>query len=55
MAVSDKTVFASVPDWRILAEKAAHESDPAKLMRIVEELCRALDRREEQANKSQAA
>jgi hypothetical protein len=32
--------------WVELAEKATKESDPEKLMRIIEALCRALDEQE---------
>ena len=30
-------------EWRILAEEAAQENDPQKLMEIIEALTRALD------------
>jgi hypothetical protein len=30
--------------WVELAERASKETDPEKLMRIIEKLCRALDR-----------
>jgi hypothetical protein len=30
--------------WIELAERASQETDPEKLMRIIEELCRVLDR-----------
>jgi hypothetical protein len=36
--------------WRILAEEAAQEQDPEKLMQVIESLTRALDERE--ANKN---
>jgi hypothetical protein len=31
--------------WVEIAERASKETDPEKLMRILEELCRALDRK----------
>ena len=34
-------------DWRILAEQAAEEKDPTKLMEIIKALTRALDEQEE--------
>jgi hypothetical protein len=34
-------------DWRILAEEAAEEKDPTKLMEIIRALNRALDEQEE--------
>jgi len=37
-------------EWKILAEEAAQEKDPEKLMQVVESLTRALDQRE--ANKN---
>jgi hypothetical protein len=33
-----------VPNWRQLAEAASRESDPAKLLQIVGQLCRSLDK-----------
>jgi hypothetical protein len=30
-------------DWRSIAEQTSNEMDPAKLMILVEKLCRALD------------
>jgi hypothetical protein len=33
-------------DWRILAEQAAEEKDPTKLMEIIRALTRALDEQE---------
>ena len=51
----DESDSTAAPAWRTLAEQAAHESDPANLMQIIQDLCRALDRHEEQAKKSQAA
>ena len=30
-------------DWKELAEQASHEADPQKLMKIVKDLCTALD------------
>jgi hypothetical protein len=35
---------APVPNWRQLAEAASRESDPAKLLQIVGQLCRSLDK-----------
>jgi len=35
-------------DWRELAQKAADEKDPKKLLAIIEELNRALEDRENQ-------
>ena len=32
-------------DWRSIAEQASKETDPAKLMNLVSQLCRALDER----------
>ena len=40
------------PGWRTLAGQAAHESDSTKLMRIIQDLCRALDRHEEEKKAS---
>ena len=34
-------------DWRLLAEQAAEEKDPTKLMEIIMALTRALDQQEE--------
>ena len=34
-------------DWRILAEQAAEEKDPTKLMEIIRALTQALDEQEE--------
>lgn len=33
-------------DWRELARRAADETDPQKLLEIIQELCRTLDERE---------
>jgi hypothetical protein len=35
---------APVPNWRQLAEAASRETDPAKLLQIVGQLCRSLDK-----------
>lgn len=35
---------APVPNWRQLAEAASNESDHAKLLQIVGQLCNALDK-----------
>jgi len=32
-------------DWRVLAEQASKEQDPAKLMQIIKALTTALDRK----------
>jgi hypothetical protein len=32
-------------DWRDLAEQASHEQDPNKLMKLVSDLCEAIDDR----------
>lgn len=40
-------------DWREIAEQATKETNPEKLVRIVEELCGALDKRNQQ-NQSQS-
>jgi hypothetical protein len=37
------------PDWRTLSEAASREQDPEKLMRLIEELNRALLRREQES------
>ena len=37
-------------DWRELAEQARNEKDPKRLMELIEELNRALDRRNERHN-----
>lgn len=39
-------------DWRILAEQAAEEKDPRKLMEIIRALTRALDEQEERKRQS---
>jgi len=35
---------APAPNWRQLAEAASHETDPAKLLEIVGQLCDSLDK-----------
>jgi hypothetical protein len=35
---------STADDWRELAEKASHEMNPKKLIRLVERLCDELDR-----------
>jgi hypothetical protein len=40
-------------DWRILAEQAAEEKDPTKLMEIIKALTSVLD--EQEARKRQSA
>jgi hypothetical protein len=37
------TAVAREEEWRILAEEAAQEKDPDKLLQIIEALNRALD------------
>jgi hypothetical protein len=39
-------------DWRHLAEQASKETDPTKLLTLVQELNRALDREETSRNMS---
>ena len=39
-------------DWRLLAEQAAEEKDPTKLMEIIMALTRALDEQEERKRQS---
>jgi len=36
-------------DWRALSEAASREQDPEKLMRLIDELNRALLRREQES------
>jgi hypothetical protein len=42
---------AQSQDWRVLSEAASREQDPEKLIQLVEELNRALLRREVQYNR----
>ena len=42
--------MSSTDEWRILAEEAAQENDPEKLMEIIEALTRALDERDAKNN-----
>jgi hypothetical protein len=42
---------AQSQDWRVLSEAASREQDPEKLIQLVEELNRALLRRELQYNR----
>jgi len=42
---------AQVRDWRVLSEAASQEQDPEKLIKLVEELNRALLYREIQTNR----
>ena len=42
-------------EWRILAEEAAQEKDPRKLMEIIAALTRALDERNGDRAKKQGA
>ena len=37
----------TLKDWRELAASATKETDPEKLIEIIEELCGALDQREQ--------
>lgn len=46
-------MYVEEGDWRSIAEQASKETDPAKLMTLVEKLCCALDR--ERSQKSQLA
>jgi len=39
-------------DWRLLAEQAAKEKDPAKLMEIIMALTRTLDKQQERKRRS---
>jgi hypothetical protein len=39
-------------DWRILAEQAAEEKDPTKLMEIIKALTSVLDEQEERKRQS---
>jgi hypothetical protein len=39
-------------EWKILAEEAAQEKDPKKLMEIIASLTRALEKRDEQRNRN---
>ena len=42
---------AFTQDWRALSEAASREQDPEKLMQLVEELNRALLRREQESRR----
>lgn len=46
--MSEKTSKSSERDWREIAEEATKETNPEKLFRMVEELCGALDKRNQQ-------
>lgn len=46
---------AQVQDWRVLSEAASREQDPEKLIKLVEELNRALLYRELQSKRTAAA
>jgi hypothetical protein len=39
-------------DWRIIAEQASKEMDPEKLTRLVAELCRSLDEKNQKSEKT---
>jgi hypothetical protein len=50
--------MGQIEQWQILAEEAAQEKDPEKLMQIIDALTRALDERKHgngQANNPSAA
>lgn len=49
------TMQAQVQDWRELSEAASREQDPEKLIKLVEELNRALLYRELQSKRAAAA
>ena len=49
------TMQAEMNDWRALSEAASREQDPEKLMALVEQLNRALLRREMELNRRLAA
>lgn len=42
-------------DWRLIAEKASKETDPKKLLQLVQHLCDLLDRRDGSARKLPSA
>jgi hypothetical protein len=42
---------AEIPDWCKIAERAAQESDPKKLIQLVRALCDRLQQAEEKRNK----
>lgn len=44
--------MGQVEQWQILAEEAAQERDPEKLMEIIEALTRALDDRDVQRSQA---
>jgi hypothetical protein len=46
---------AQVQDWRVLSEAASREQDPEKLIKLVEELNRALLYRELQSRRAAVA
>lgn len=46
--MSEKTSKSSEREWHEIAEEAAKETNPQKLLRMVEELCSALDKRNQQ-------
>jgi hypothetical protein len=46
----DKTL--SEEEWRMLAEQAAHEQDPAKLIDIIKALSHALDEKDGRKRRS---
>lgn len=46
---------SSERDWRDLAADATKETDPEKLVRIIEELCGALDKRQAQKQSQTAS
>lgn len=42
-------------EWQELAEKAAHEKDPGKMVEFISELCDKLDQRDAARNKARQA
>lgn len=43
---------SQTPDWRTLAEQASKEKDPQKLLKLVQDLCENLDRRDADRKRS---
>jgi hypothetical protein len=50
--VRERDFMGQVEQWQILAEEAAQERDPEKLMEIIEALTRALDDRDVQRSQA---
>ena len=46
--MSEMKSKSSEKEWREIAEQAAKETNPQKLVRMVEELCGVLDKRNQQ-------